>query len=78
MRCQVRDEPSNGKLLFDGRISKSGEDYLWYIKPEDTSELDIGKYYWDAQVELSNGDVFTFIPVSKFEIIDEVTIKEEE
>lgn len=48
VRCQVRSEPDSGNLLFEGRINKQGEDYLWYIRPEDTAEIDIGNYFWDA------------------------------
>ena len=77
VRCQVRNEPDSGTLLVEGRILKQGEDYLWYIKPEDTVDLDVGDYYWDAQVEFSNGDIFSFIPVSKFKLISEVTMEEE-
>ena len=40
-------------------------------------DLDVGDYYWDAQVEFSNGDIFSFIPVSKFKLISEVTMGEE-
>lgn len=73
IRCQVRDKANTGKLLFNGQIDIIRDKAVWHIKPEDTRDAAIGIYYWDAQLETSNGDVFTFITSSLFEITDEVT-----
>lgn len=35
---------------------------------------EIGTYYWDAQVEYTNGDVFTFVEVSRFTLLPEITL----
>lgn len=35
---------------------------------------EIGTYYWDAQVEYANGDVFTFVEVSRFTLLPEITL----
>ena len=73
VHCQVRVKPNSGKLVVNGTATKQGEDYLWHITPEQTRNLYVDTYYWDAQVEFSNGDIFTFIPVSRFTLLDEVT-----
>lgn len=73
IHMQVRTRPNDGQLLFESIINP-GDDYIWHIVPSDTNDLEIGEYYWDAQIELSNGDIFTFIPPSIFEITNEVTM----
>lgn len=39
-----------------------GEDYYYKVRiaPEDTEDLELGKYYYDLQIEI-NGDVFTIM-----------------
>lgn len=76
IKCQVRDQV-DGNLLFEGRIERDGDDITWHIYPEDTKDLSIDTYYWDAEVRLSNGDIYSFVPVSKFIILPEITIDEE-
>jgi len=72
VRCQVREAPNGGTLLFTGVIEISDE-IIWHIRPEDTANADPKEYHWDCEVVFSNGDVFTFIPDSVFTILDEVT-----
>lgn len=43
-----------------------------YIEPGDTKDLDFGDYYYDIQIQFSNGDVYTFITFTKFRILREV------
>lgn len=79
VRCQIRTAPSTGILLYcadreSGNVFLDDEgELIWYIQPADTKDLDIGTYYWDAQLETSNGDIFTFISPSPFRVSDEVT-----
>lgn len=73
VRCQVREEADGGTLLFDGEITRTGDTILWHIRPEDTEGVEAADYVWDAQVEFANGDVFTFIPLSRFRVLSEVT-----
>lgn len=73
LQLQVRTEPNIGDLIFDGTLIESDGEYIWYIRPSDTNNLDIGTYYYDVQVTFPNGDVFTFIKASKFVLTDEVT-----
>ena len=47
----------------------------FHIQPDDTAELSFGKYTYDVQLNVSNGDVFTVIPPSTFEVLAEVTCK---
>ena len=73
VRCQVRAE--QGTLIIDGEAEKTEDGGLvWRIAPEDTIGIDPGAYVWDMQLELpDSGDVFTFIPLSNFEILEEST-----
>ena len=78
VRCQVRDE-CDGDLIFEGEIDRNMENnqIIWHIHPYDTEDLDIGTYYWDAQVEYPNGDIFTFVDVSKFNVVKEITLQKD-
>lgn len=84
VRCQVRDDKIDGELVFEGTIEREyvNNTITWHIRPEDTAELDFSDdettYYWDAQVEFRNGDVFTFVDVSKFNILPEITMEVED
>lgn len=81
IRCQVRKSPVTGstvpELVFDGHISYNAEknSIIWHIRPADTSNLQAGTYVWDAQIEYANGDVYTFVNVSDFTVLPEVTLK---
>lgn len=48
-------------------------DSLIHIKPEDTSELDFGKYKYDVELRTASGDVYTVIEPSTFCLLQEVT-----
>lgn len=78
IRCQVRTEPVVGQLLFEGLVnySTANNTITWHIRPQDTATAEIGTYYWDAQIEYANGDVYTFVDVSEFTLLPEVTLNE--
>lgn len=76
VRCQVRNRPNDGELLFAGQIDIVRDEIIWHIRPEDTKDAEVTEYYWDAQVETANGDIFTFISSSIFKLTDEVTMDE--
>lgn len=46
---------------------------IFHLEPEDTSDLAFGKYQYDVQITTGNGDVYTIIPPTSFEILKEVT-----
>lgn len=45
----------------------------FHIEPNDTSELSFRKYFYDVQLTRANGDVYTVIVPTTFEIMKEVT-----
>lgn len=60
----------NSNPAFQKKISGGVE---FHIKPQDTTGLDVGKYKYDVQLDTADGDVFTVIAPSTFEILEEVT-----
>lgn len=75
VRAQIRTAPNVGELIAEGEmLYKDDGAIVWYLRPSDTKDLEVGDYYWDAQLELSNGDIFTFITSSQFKLTDEVTM----
>ena len=52
LKIQVRTATlPRGELLFEGRIVQIGDKIVWFIKGEDTENLDVGKYYYDVYVD---------------------------
>ena len=45
----------------------------FHIEPKDTAELSFRKYCYDVQLARANGDVYTVIVPTTFEIMKEVT-----
>lgn len=45
----------------------------FHILPTDTSELEFGKYFYDVQLTTTDGDVYTIIEPTVFELTKEVT-----
>lgn len=54
------------------QIIVPGGDVL-HIKPEDTKAMAFGKYVYDVQLTTADGDVYTVIPPTPFELLKEVT-----
>lgn len=46
---------------------------VFHIVPGDTAPLKYREYYYDVQLTMSSGDVFTVIPPSVFEVLPEVS-----
>lgn len=78
IKVQVRSKPNTGQLAFDGDVYiREDGSIMWHIHPEDTKNMSVSKdYYYDAELRLSNGDIFTFIKSSQFKLMDEVTYDE--
>lgn len=66
VKKKVKDEVS----LIQKTITGST---LFHIKPEDTSGLSFGKYVYDVQLTTSDGDVYTIVVPTTFELLAEVT-----
>lgn len=65
----VKKTVKTDTYYFQKQISGSS---MFYIKPEDTNDLDFGKYKYDVQL-VTNDEVYTIIEPSTFEIMSEVT-----
>jgi len=66
-RC-TRDDEYLLQKVVDG-------DNTIHIEPIDTSSLPFGKFKYDVELVTSDGDVFTVIPSSTFELLEEVTCR---
>ena len=66
LKKKVKDET----VLINKIITN--DNLVLKLNPEDTKELAFGDYVYDIQITYSNGDVDTFITVSKFKITEEV------
>ena len=44
-----------------------------HIKPEDTKAMAFGKYVYDIQITMADGDVYTIVPPATFDLLKEVT-----
>lgn len=44
-----------------------------HISPSDTNQLSFGKYIYDVELKTSDGDVYTIIEPTRFDILPEVT-----
>lgn len=47
---------------------------IFRFVPESTKTLEFGKYKYDIQLTTANGEIYTVIPVSKFEVLEEITL----
>lgn len=48
-------------------------DNTFHIEPNDTKDLSFRKYFYDVQLTRANGDVYTVIVPTAFELMKEVT-----
>lgn len=61
----------NDKTYAFQKVVREG--HIFHIEPKDTSNLEFGKYKYDIQLDTAEGDVYTIIDVSIFELLTEVT-----
>lgn len=74
----------NDKLTFSVKYDAEDTEYLFtkqadednviHIEPQDTKNAYFDKYIYDIQLTTTNGDVFTIIEPTTFNITKEVTI----
>lgn len=72
-------------LIMTVKHSVADEDYAFqkivtgsnviHIKPNDTADLDFGKYVYDVELRISEDDVYTVIEKTIFKIREEVTTR---
>lgn len=65
VKKNVDDDPIVQKKIAGGTV--------FHIEPKDTVLADFGKYKYDILLYTEAGDVFTVIPSSTFELLEEVT-----
>lgn len=66
----VKKDVKDTEGLIEKKITGSD---TFHIEPKDTAELDFGKYKYDVQLNTADGEVYTVIPPTVFEILAEVT-----
>lgn len=71
------------KLILSVKKKVSDTDYAFQIAsdsltipvyPQDTKELDYGKYFYDIELDTAKGEVFTLFEKNVFKIQEEVTL----
>ena len=70
IRFAFNDELNMDDPIFTKVIPN--DTLLLKIDPEDTKSLEVGDYWYDIEITMSNGFVDTFIPPSRFKVTDEV------
>ena len=71
LTLSVKKSERDTEYLFQ-KVSTGNNTF--HIEPADTAALAFGKYKYDVQLNTSDGDVYTVIPPSIFELLVEVTV----
>lgn len=61
------------KAKSNALITKSAENGVIEFEPADTKTLAVGQYFYDIQLTTFGGKIYTVIPMSIFEIGEEIT-----
>ena len=69
----VKQLMSDTTYVFQKSVTDFINGNIIAIVPTDTSSLSAGTYYFDVQLTLADGDVYTVIGTSKFELLEGVT-----
>lgn len=70
VQMTVRKTPNSDEILLHKRIVGTN---IFHIEPSDTESLPFGRYVYDVQIENGDGDIYTVIEPSVFELMKEVT-----
>lgn len=70
LRMTVKSNVRNTDYVFQKELSGSTS---FHIVPEDTRDAQFGKYVYDVELTTVDGEVYTIIEPSVFEITKEVT-----
>lgn len=71
LTLSVKKSERDTEYVFQKVLTGSN---AFHIEPADTAALAFGKYKYDVQLNTSDGDVYTVIPPSVFELLVEVTV----
>lgn len=66
----IRKNVRSDEALVHKKIVGSN---IFHIEPSDTESLPFGRYVYDVQIENGDGDIYTIIEPSVFEVMKEVT-----
>lgn len=69
VKKDVNDEEYSFQL-----VTACSEDTVFNIIPENTRELEYGKYFYDIQIVTADGEVYTIVEKSNFYLREEVTV----
>lgn len=61
------------RIKGEAVITKTAVNNAFDFVPEDTKLLKAGQYYYDIQLTTFGGKIFTVVPLSIFEIGEEIT-----
>ena len=60
-----------GIFAYISKTINANEDFI--LAPEDTAGMYPGTYWYDVQLNMANGEHHTVVPVSRLELVEEVT-----
>ena len=66
----VKKSITSSEYAFQKRVTGSN---VFHFEPQDTAGLSFGKYKYDVQLTTEAGEVYTVIPPTVFEVLQEVT-----
>lgn len=81
--AQIDDEEIKGTISLTVKKDIAGEELIsktipigesFVLVPEDTKDLDYGKYYYDVQINTDAGEIFTVIEKTPFYLREEVKL----
>ncbi len=70
IRFTMKRSTSESTVLISKTVPV--ETLILHLSPSDTANLPVRTYVYDMEIVKESGDVFTFIPVSKFILTEEL------
>lgn len=66
----VKKSVNDAAYAFQKRVTGSN---VFHFEPQDTAGLSFGRYKYDVQLTTAAGEIYTVIPPTTFEVLQEVT-----